>query len=141
MEYEILGLVNKQSVWNGLRDKATQYTDFGHCKSVPEHWWYGYSCARVMVVVLCVSVCVCLLLRYLVSMSQMRSLLCFDCMYCVDLAETLRLRVLASFAGHRCLPRSLMSFRWTKETVTASFQLEGYIIWLEIDPTRRLAHL
>jgi hypothetical protein len=39
-------------------------------------------------------------------------------------------RVLASFAGHRCLPHSPMSFRWTKETAMASFQLRKCVWWL-----------
>ena len=38
--------------------------------------------------------------------------------------KTLRSRVLGSFAGHRRLPCSLVSFRWTNETAMASFQLE-----------------
>ena len=37
--------------------------------------------------------------------------------------KTLRSRVMASFAGHCCLSRSLMNFRWTNETAMASFLL------------------
>jgi hypothetical protein len=48
-------------------------------------------------------------------------------------------RVLASFAGHRCLSRFLASFRWTTETAMTSFQLKEYV-WSAIDPTRRLVH-
>ena len=51
--------------------------------------------------------------------------------------KTLRSRVLAPFAGHRYLPRSLASFRRTNETAMASFQLENYV-WLVIDATTRL---
>ena len=43
-------------------------------------------------------------------------------------------RVLASFAGHRRLPRSLASFRWTNETAMASFQLRKYVVTLVINP-------
>ena len=101
---------------------------------------------RVTVVVLCVSVCVCVCVSvaalpatYLVSMSQTR---CCKVAYRILIIsivwiylKTLRSRVLASFAGRHHLPRSLTSFRWIKETVMVSFQLEEYV-WLEIDPTR-----
>ena len=40
--------------------------------------------------------------------------------------KTLRSRVMASFAGHRFLPRSLANFRRPNETAMASFQLEKY---------------
>ena len=50
-------------------------------------------------------------------------------------------RVMAPFAGHCCLPRSLANVRRPNETAMASFQLEKYIyIWLVIDPTTRLVH-
>ncbi len=100
------------------------------------------TCARVTVVVLCMSVCVCYRATCYISR------FCIKCVpYCISIvcivwiyAKTLCSRVLALFVGHRCLPRSLRSFRWIKETVLASYQLEGYV-WLVIVPTRRLAHL
>ena len=57
---------------------------------------------------------------------------------CLSL-KTLRSRVLAPFASHRYLPRSVASFLRTNETSMASFQLEKYI-WFVIDPTTQLVH-
>ena len=42
--------------------------------------------------------------------------------FVVALAETLRSKVLVSFADCHCFPRFLMSSRWTEETTMASFQ-------------------
>ena len=53
------------------------------------------------------------------------------CLCHVAFAKNLCFRVLALFAGHHRLSRSLASFWWTNETVVASFQLEGYVhVWL-----------
>ena len=42
-------------------------------------------------------------------------------------AENASLIVMASFAGHRLIPRSLVSFQWTIEIAMAFFQLEKYL--------------
>ena len=107
---------------------------------------------RVTVVILCVCVCVCLSVclsiaaksaAYLVFTLQTkfyRVLYGVFNVFTVWLSlKTLCSRVLASFAGHRCLPRSLASFQWTNEIAMASFQLEKYT-WLVIDPTTGLVH-
>ena len=103
---------------------------------------------RVTVVVLCVCVSVCQSVTtksaaYLVSTSQTkfyRVLYGVFNVFAVWLfLKTLCSRVIASFAGHRFLPRSLANFRRPNETAMASFQLEKYI-WLVIDPTTRLVH-
>ena len=107
---------------------------------------------RVTVVVLCVCVCVCLSVclsvttksaAYPVFTSQTKL---YRVLYGVfnDFTvllslKTLRSSVMASFAGHRFLPRPLANFRRPNETAVASFQLEKYI-WLVIDPTTRLVH-
>ena len=105
---------------------------------------------RVTVVVLCVCVCVSVCLSvttksaaYLVFMSQTKFYRVvygvFNVLTVWLSLKTLRSRVMASFAGHRFLPRSLANFRRPNETAMASFQLEKYI-WLIIHPITRLAH-
>ena len=103
---------------------------------------------RVTVVVLCVCVSVCQSVTtksaaYLVSTSQTKF---YGVLYGVFNVltvwlslKTLCSRVLAPFAGHRCLPCSLANFRWPNETTMASFQLEKYI-WFVINPTTQLVH-
>ena len=107
---------------------------------------------RVTVVVLCVCVSVCLSVclsvttksaAYLIFTPQTKF---YRVLYGVFNVFTvwlflkmLRSRVMASFAGHRFLPRSLANFRRPNETAMTSFQLEK-CIWLVIDPTTQLVH-
>ena len=98
---------------------------------------------RVTVVVLCVCVCVSVCLSvttksaaYLVFTSQTkfyRVLYGVINVFTVWLSlKTLHSIVLASFAGHRCLPRSLANFRRPNETAMTSFQLEKYRVYVGI---------
>jgi hypothetical protein len=41
-----------------------------------------------------------------------------------------------NFADHRCLPRSLESFRWINETANYGFFFNLKGIWLALDPIR-----
>ena len=64
---------------------------------------------------------------YLVFMSQTKFYYGVFNVFTIWLSlKTLRSRVLTSFAGHHCFPRSLVSFRQPNETAMASFQLEKY---------------
>jgi hypothetical protein len=84
-----------------------------------------------MVVILCVSECVCY-----------RATTSFGSLKCDIMRILTAFRIVAEkasfksygdirYAGHRCLPHSLTSFPWKKETVLVSFQLEEYA-WLAI---------
>ena len=94
----------------------------------------------VAIVVVCVCVCVSVCLSvatksaaYLVFMSQTKFYRILHGVFNVFTVwlslKTLCSRVLAPFAGHRCLPCSLTNFQRTNVTAMASFQVEKYI-WL-----------
>ena len=86
----------------------------------------------------CVCVCMCVLsVRLSVCYHKISCLPCFYVankvlLWCFNIftiwlsLKTLRSRVLTSFAGHRCFPRSLVSFRRPNEIAMPSFQLEKY---------------
>jgi hypothetical protein len=87
-------------------------------------WSECYNHGRTVVVhSVCLSVCVSVTTRsaaYFIFMSKTkfcRGLYDVLKVFIMWLSvKTLHSRVLASFAGHRRLPRSLAKFRWTKET-------------------------
>ena len=102
------------------------------------------ACARGTVVCLCVYLSVTTLAAtYLIYTSKIR---CPRVLYGIFqifnvwlLLKMLCFKVLASFADHHSLPRSLMSTRWTKEPAMASFLGKEYV-QLAITSITQLTH-